>query len=81
MYPHKVGVTVPEKYCVPIGAAPASAGRTSRNTTIPSTAPQDALTMSASVTFANKIVCRCGSGSTGSASHASTSARPASVIE
>ena len=36
--------------------------------------------ISASVTFANSTVCRCGSGSTGSASHASTSARPRSVI-
>ena len=36
--------------------------------------------ISASTTLANSTVCRCGSGSTGSASHASTSVAPRSVM-
>ena len=44
IYAHTVGVTSEEKYCVPIGAASASKGLTSRKITIPSTAPKNALT-------------------------------------
>ena len=43
-YPQAVGVSWDSKYRVPISAAPASAGRTSRKMTTPRTAPQNALT-------------------------------------
>src|SRR5215472_12513410 len=43
-YPQIVGVSWDSKYCVPISAAPASAGRTSRKMTTPMTAPQNELT-------------------------------------
>ncbi len=43
-YPQTVGVSWDPKYGVPVSAAPASKGRTSRKMTIPATAPQNALT-------------------------------------
>ena len=43
-YPQAVGVTVAGKYRVPVSSAPASAGRTARNTPMPRIAPASALT-------------------------------------
>ena len=42
-YSHQAGFTVDAKYLVPVSVAPASAGRTRRNTPMPATVPSSAL--------------------------------------